>query len=70
MLWEHTRKIRIVEKKKSKEEKLVLAIEDKKHHHHHAKTLGEPEFEWVRKKERRRSKSPGLLMYLAGAKPA
>ncbi|KAF4510479.1 hypothetical protein G6O67_002360 [Ophiocordyceps sinensis] len=31
----------------------------------------EPEFEWVRKKnDRKRSKSPALLMYLAGARPA
>jgi hypothetical protein len=42
-------------------------IEDghhKKHHHH------ESELEWVRKKERKRSKSPALLMYLAGARPS
>jgi hypothetical protein len=73
MLWAHTRKIRVVEKKKSKkDDKLVLEIEDKKHHHHHhhSDKLGDDQFEWVRKKERRRSKSPGLLMYLAGAKPA
>jgi hypothetical protein len=60
-LWKHTK---IVREKRSK---LVLAIEDKKHHHHHHR---EPEFEWVRKKDRKRSKSPALLMYLAGAKPA
>jgi hypothetical protein len=71
MLWAHTRKLRIVEKKKHKhDDKLVLEIEDKKHHHHHSDKLGDDQFEWVRKKERRRSKSPGLLMYLAGAKPA
>ncbi|OHE91768.1 hypothetical protein CORC01_12942 [Colletotrichum orchidophilum] len=59
-LWRHTRSIR--EKRSSK---LILEIEDKKSHRH------EPEFEWVRKKsERKRSKSPALLMYLAGAKPA
>jgi len=56
--WKHTKVIR--EKRTSK----TLLIEEKKHHRH------EPEFEWVRKKERHRSKSPGLLMYLAGAKPA
>ncbi|ERT00210.1 uncharacterized protein SPSK_09204 [Sporothrix schenckii 1099-18] len=59
--WQHTKTIR-------ENRKVVLKIEDggKHHHHHHL----EPEFEWVRKKERRRSrsKSPGLLMYLAGAK--
>jgi len=62
-LWKHTKYIR------EKRTKVVLAIEDghKKHHHHHH----EPEFEWVRKKsERKRSKSPGLLMYLAGARPS
>lgn len=59
--WQHTKTIR-------ENRKVVLKIEDggSRHHHHHL----EPEFEWVRKKERRRSrsKSPGLLMYLAGAK--
>jgi hypothetical protein len=66
MLWRHTRIVR-----EERARKLVLTIEDKpkKHKHHHGATL-EPEFEWVRKKERRRSKSPSLLMYLAGAKPA
>ncbi|TDZ28301.1 Reticulocyte-binding protein 2-like protein a [Colletotrichum trifolii] len=60
-LWRHTRAVR--EKRSSK---LVLEIEDKKSRRH------EPEFEWVRKKSdhRKRSKSPALLMYLAGAKPA
>ncbi|KXH62651.1 hypothetical protein CSAL01_01217 [Colletotrichum salicis] len=59
-LWRHTRSVR--EKRSSK---LVLEIEDKKPHRL------EPEFEWVRKKsDRKRSKSPALLMYLAGAKPA
>jgi len=64
MLWEHTRKIRIVEKKR--EDKVVLEIEGRHHKHRH----GDENFEWVRKKERRRSKSPGLLMYLAGGRPA
>ncbi|KAK3936304.1 hypothetical protein QBC46DRAFT_395430 [Diplogelasinospora grovesii] len=63
MLWEHTRRYRLVEKKR--EEKVVLEIDDKRHRKH-----GEPQFEWVRKKERRRSKSPGLLMYLAGGRPS
>ena len=58
ILWKHTRIIR-----EKRESKLLLTIEDKPKHHH-----GDPQFEWVRKKERRRSKSPGLLMYLAGAK--
>ncbi|KAI1327568.1 hypothetical protein F5Y16DRAFT_399349 [Xylariaceae sp. FL0255] len=64
VLWRHTRVVR-----EQREGKLVLQIEDKKdsrRHHHHL----EPEFEWVRKKERRRSKSPGLLTYLAGGRPA
>lgn len=58
-LWKHTKKLR--EKRKE-----VLMIEEKPHHHHL-----EPEFEWVRKKhDRKRSKSPSLLMYLAGARQA
>jgi hypothetical protein len=64
MLWRHTRLIR-----EQRSSKLIMTIEDKKKHHHHH--LGDAEnFEWVRKKERKRSKSPSLLMYLAGAKPA
>ncbi|KAI1336399.1 hypothetical protein F5Y15DRAFT_205864 [Xylariaceae sp. FL0016] len=62
ILWRHTRTIR--EQRSSG--KLYMAIEDKKHHGHHL----EPEFEWVRKKDRRRSRSPSLLTYLAGGKPA
>ncbi|KAF4997098.1 hypothetical protein FGRMN_4107, partial [Fusarium graminum] len=60
-LWKHTK---LVREKRSK----MLMVEEKR--------LGrdEPDFEWVRKKSdkhsRRRSKSPSLLMYLAGARPA
>ncbi len=60
--WQHTRIIR------EKRAKVTIKIEEKDHHHHHHTGRLEPDFEWVRKKERRRSKSPGLLMYLAGAK--
>ncbi|UNI15295.1 hypothetical protein JDV02_001838 [Purpureocillium takamizusanense] len=57
--WMHTRTIR--EKRTSGG---TLLIEEKKHRHL------EPEFEWVRKKhDRKRSKSPGVLMYLAGGRP-
>ncbi|KAH7136653.1 hypothetical protein EDB81DRAFT_844616 [Dactylonectria macrodidyma] len=57
-LWKHTKNLR---EKRGK----MLLIEEKKHASH------EPEFEWVRKKhDRKRSKSPSLLMYLAGARPA
>lgn len=57
--WKHTLYIR------EKRSGSTLLVEEKKHRHR------EPEFEWVRKKnERKRSKSPGLLMYLAGARPA
>ncbi|KAF7543850.1 hypothetical protein G7Z17_g10414 [Cylindrodendrum hubeiense] len=57
-LWKHTKYLR---EKRGK----MLLVEEKKHAHH------EPEFEWVRKKhDRKRSKSPSLLMYLAGARPA
>jgi hypothetical protein len=59
-LWKHTKYIR---EKRTK----LLMVEEKKHHHHHH----ENDFEWVRKKpDRRRSKSPSLLMYLAGARPS
>lgn len=61
MLWRHTKIIR-----EERNSKLIMTIKDKEHRSKHL----EPEFEWVRKKERRRSKSPSLLMYLAGAKPA
>jgi len=59
-LWKHTRHLR------SKRGKMLLVEEKKKHHD------DDPRFEWVRKKShsRKRSKSPGLLMYLAGARPA
>jgi len=63
-LWKHTKLIR------QQRTKVVLQIEDKKHHHHPHRDPSDQTFEWVRKKERRRSKSPSLLMYLAGAKPA
>ncbi|PKS07855.1 hypothetical protein jhhlp_006463 [Lomentospora prolificans] len=61
-LWKHTKLVR------EKRSKLILSVDDKKKHHHHRDT----EFEWVRKKssDRKRSKSPALLMYLAGARPA
>jgi len=70
MLWEHTRKIRIIQKQEKADHKVVLKIDDgKKHHHHHKKD--DDQFMWVHKKtERRRSKSPGLLMYLAGGRPS
>merc|ERR1712000_739620 len=61
-LWKHTRELR---KKRGK----ALLIEEKSHHHHYD---DDPRFEWVRKKShsRKRSKSPGLLMWMAGARPA
>jgi hypothetical protein len=58
-LWKHTR---IIREKRSSSGK-TLMVEEKR------SSRREPEFEWVRKKERRRSKSPGLLMYLAGGRP-
>lgn len=58
--WNHTKLVR------EKRSKLILSVDDKKHHRHR-----DTEFEWVRKKsDRKRSKSPALLMYLAGARPA
>lgn len=60
--WQHTKVLR---EKRTK----TLMVEEKKHHH------SDPDFEWVRKKhsskhDRKRSKSPALLMYLAGARPS
>ncbi|KAL2756124.1 hypothetical protein ACRALDRAFT_2027737 [Sodiomyces alcalophilus JCM 7366] len=59
-LWNHTRDLR--EKRSSR---LLLEVGDKR------RGRDDTKFEWVRKKsDRKRSKSPALLMYLAGARPA
>ncbi|KAM0322814.1 hypothetical protein ACHAQA_009155 [Verticillium albo-atrum] len=60
-LWKHTRDVR--EKRSGR---LLLEVGDKR------RDRDDPKFEWVRKKggDRKRSKSPALLMYLAGARPA
>ncbi|TPX17419.1 uncharacterized protein E0L32_003062 [Thyridium curvatum] len=60
ILWRHTKIIR-----EKRERALYVEIDE---HKKKKSSKLEPEFEWVRKKERRRSKSPGLLMYLAGAR--
>jgi hypothetical protein len=62
MLWEHTRKIRT---EKRGEEKIMLEVSSHSRHHRHKSA---DNFEFVRPK-RHRSKSPGLLMYLAGGRP-
>ncbi|KAH7326775.1 hypothetical protein B0I35DRAFT_508923 [Stachybotrys elegans] len=60
-LWKHTK---IIREKRTK----LLMIEEKHHHHRHSHSS---DFEWVRKKSpRHRSKSPSLLMYLAGGRPS
>lgn len=61
-LWRHTRELR---KRRGK----ALLVEEKSSHRHYD---DDPRFEWVRKKShsRKRSKSPGLLMWMAGARPA
>ncbi|KAF4122383.1 hypothetical protein GMORB2_7375 [Geosmithia morbida] len=58
-LWKHTKNLRSRRKK-------GLLIEER------LRPEEDPQFEWVRKRShsRKRSKSPGLLMYLAGARPA
>jgi hypothetical protein len=67
-LWAHTRQIRIVREHEHADHKVVLKLEDKKHHKKHK---DDDNFMWVAKKsDRKRSKSPGLLMYLAGGRPA
>jgi len=67
-LWAHTRQIRLVREHEHSDHKVVLKIDDGKKHKKHK---DDDQFMWVHKKtERRRSKSPGLLMYLAGGRPA
>jgi hypothetical protein len=57
--WKHTKYVR---------ERRTLVVEDRHHHHHHhGKDLV---FVRDKSKSRRRSKSPGLLMYLAGGRPS
>ncbi|RXG48480.1 hypothetical protein VDGE_08855 [Verticillium dahliae] len=62
-LWKHTRDVR---EKRSGRLLLDVGDGDKR------RDRDDPKFEWVRKKggDRKRSKSPALLMYLAGARPA
>jgi hypothetical protein len=61
VLWEHTRRRR-------GGEKIMLEVDDG-HHRHHRHRSGEYEFVRQKSKSRHRSKSPGLLMYLAGGRP-
>jgi hypothetical protein len=68
-LWRHTRMIRerrMTETTTNVNQKLVVKVEDGHHHHHHKKS--KEDFIFVKKK-RERSRSPSLLMYLAGAQP-
>jgi hypothetical protein len=68
MFWAYSRQVRIHRKKSKHDHKVVLEIEDKKHHRR--KSSNDDQFMWVAKKsERKRSKSPSLLMYLAGGRP-
>jgi len=74
ILWQHTRYIR---EQRSHGGRLIMSIDEKekhKHHHMHNHLMPEPEFEWVRKKEhkkdRKRSKSPSMLLWMAGGRPA
>ncbi|KAM0268695.1 hypothetical protein ACHAQH_009931 [Verticillium albo-atrum] len=62
-LWKHTRDVR-----DKRSGRLLLEVGDRDKRRDH----DDPKFEWVRKKggDRKRSKSPALLMYLAGARPA
>ena len=61
ILWEHTRE------RRRGQQKVMLEVDDH-HHHHHRRRSGE--YEFVRRKSsRHRSKSPSLLMYLAGGRP-
>lgn len=68
-MWEHTRELR--ERRRavtSTTNTTVLQIEQAGggHHHHHGH--GEVQYEFVKKKDRKRDKSPGLITFLAGGK--
>jgi hypothetical protein len=67
-LWEHTRELR--ERRRAVTQTTnttVLQIEQAGgHHHHHGH--GEVQYEFVKKKDRKRDKSPGLITFLAGGK--
>lgn len=63
VLWEHTRRRR-------GDGKVMLEVEDRHHHHSHSRHHSTGyEFVRAKSKSRHRSKSPGLLMYLAGGRP-
>jgi hypothetical protein len=71
LLWKHTREIRLVRERESKDARVVVKIDDNHKKHKHRSRTEDDQFMWVHKKtERRRSKSPGLLMYLAGGRPS
>jgi hypothetical protein len=67
VLWEHTRTLRqtlVIEQRPAKHADHVVMLEPKGHRRKHS-----TEYQWVREKSRTRSKSPSLLLYLAGGRP-
>lgn len=66
-LWDHTKELR--ERRRAitntSTTTTVLQIEDgAKHHHHHQ----DVQYEFIKKKDKKRDKSPGLITFLAGGK--
>ncbi|KAL1840743.1 hypothetical protein VTJ49DRAFT_183 [Mycothermus thermophilus] len=74
-LWQHTRRLReareahvVTSTSSSHRHDHVVMLEPTEHHRRHSHRRS-GEFQWVREKPRSRSKSPGLLLYLAGGRP-
>jgi hypothetical protein len=63
-LWEHTRELR--ERRRAVTSTTNTTVLGGGHHHHHGH--GDVQYEFVKKKERKRDKSPGLITFLAGGK--
>lgn len=61
-MWSHTRTIRTVHHHHHRDEKVVLQLKQDKHR------SSDDNYEFVRR--RRRSKSPGLLVWMAGGRPS
>jgi len=69
VLWEHTKELRERRARaitNTSTTTTVLQIEDNNHHHHqHSDGV---QYEFVKKRDKKRDKSPGLITFLAGGK--
>ena len=73
-LWEHSRSLRVTYTHKhthssshSHGDDVYLTVGDKKHSRHRS---GDEKYEFVRRRSKSRSKSPGLLVWMAGGRPS